>query len=81
MTSSTVSSISESRWEETRTAWPIEAWWRMKVRSHWIPWGSRPLDGSSRMRISGSPSKAVASCSRWRIPIEKPPTRLPATSG
>ena len=51
-TSSTVSSISERRWEETSTACPIEAWWRMKVRSHWMPWGSSPLDGSSRMRIS-----------------------------
>ena len=52
-TSSTVSSISESRWDETSTACPIEAWWRMKVRSHWMPWGSSPLEGSSRMRISG----------------------------
>ncbi len=52
----------------------------MKVRSHWIPCGSRPLEGSSRMRISGSPSRAVASCSRWRMPIENLPTRRRATS-
>ena len=79
-TSSTVSSISDRRWDETSTACPIEAWWRMNVRSHWIPCGSRPLDGSSRMRISGSPSRAVASWSRWRIPRENLPTRRRATS-
>ena len=79
-TSSTVSSISDSRWEETSTAWPSAAWLRMKVRSHWMPWGSRPLAGSSRMRISGSPSSAVASCRRWRMPRENLPTRRRATS-
>ena len=46
----------------------------MKSRSHAMPWGSRPLDGSSRMRTSGSPMRAVASSSRWRMPMEKPPT-------
>ena len=79
-TSSTVSSISERRCEETSTDRPVEAWWRMKVRSHWIPWGSSPLAGSSRMRISGSPRRAVASCSRWRMPRENFPTRRRATS-
>src|SRR5664280_19838 len=52
----------------------------MKVRSHWMPCGSSPLAGSSRMRISGSPSRAVASWRRWRIPSENLPTRRRATS-
>ena len=35
-----------------------------------MPCGSRPLAGSSSMRIRGSPSSAAASARRWRMPIE-----------
>ena len=42
--------------------------------------GSRPFAGSSRMSTGGSPSRAWASASRCRMPSEKPPTRVPATS-
>ena len=41
--------------------------------------GSRPLTGSSRISVRGSPSSAAAMPSRWPMPSEKPPTRLPAT--
>ena len=36
-----------------------------------MPWGSRQLAGSSRMRKSGSPARATAMPRRWRIPREK----------
>src|SRR5664280_319679 len=45
-----------------------------------MPSGSRPLIGSSKMTVSGSPIRAAAMPSRWLMPSEKVPTRLPATS-
>ena len=53
---------------------------RMRFRIHRMPSGSRPLTGSSNIRISGSPSSAAAMPSRWLMPSEKPLDRLPATS-
>jgi ABC-2 type transport system ATP-binding protein len=47
---------------------------------HWIPSGSRPLAGSSRIRICGSASSAAAIPSRWPMPSENCPTRFRATS-
>ena len=44
-----------------------------------MPSGSRPLAGSSRITVAGSPSSAAATPSRWPMPSEKPPTRLRAT--
>ena len=52
---------------------------RSRFRSQRMPSGSRPLDGSSSSRILGSPSSAVASASRWRMPSENPPARSSAT--
>ena len=46
-----------------------------------MPSGSRPLTGSSNIRIAGSPSSAAAMPSRWPMPRENPPARLPATCG
>jgi ABC-2 type transport system ATP-binding protein len=43
---------------------------RIRVRISWIPAASRPFTGSSRMTRSGSPSKAAATPSRCRIPVE-----------
>ena len=45
-----------------------------------MPSGSRPLIGSSNITVSGSPIRAAAMPSRWLMPSEKVPTRLPATS-
>ena len=36
-----------------------------------IPCGSRPFTGSSSTKRSGSPARATAMPSRWRIPSEK----------
>ena len=51
-----------------------------RSRSQRMPCGSRPLSGSSSTRIAGSPSRADASPSRWRIPVENVPTRRSAAS-
>src|SRR6266540_1556921 len=75
---STVWATSARTWLETSTVRPWSAKLRRNPRSQWIPSGSRPLAGSSRTRISGSPSRAVARARRWRIPSEKPPTRRSA---
>ena len=74
-----VPSSSLIRWLETSTARPSAARERRKPRIHTIPSGSMPLNGSSRIRIGGSPSIAAASPSRWRIPSEKPPAFRRAT--
>ena len=52
----------------------------MKLRIQRMPSGSRPLTGSSNIRICGSPSIAAAMPSRCDMPSEKPLIRLPATS-
>ena len=44
------------------------------------PAGSRAEVGSSRISSRGSPTRAQASPSRWVMPLENPPTRLPAQS-
>ena len=72
---STVWATSASRWLETSTVRPSSARPADRPRSQWTPSGSRPLAGSSRIRTSGSPSRAAASPRRWRMPSEKPPTR------
>ena len=74
-TSSTVCSTSESTWLDTSTVRPWVARWRRKPRSQAMPSGSSPFAGSSSTRTSGSPSSAVASCRRWRMPREYPPAR------
>jgi len=51
-----------------------------KVRSQAIPMGSKPLEGSSSTKISGSPSNAVASERRCFIPRENSLTFFGATS-
>ena len=40
------------------------------VRSSWMPCGSRPLVGSSRISRRGCRSSAAARPRRWRMPIE-----------
>src|SRR4029450_12502617 len=78
---STVWATSARTWLETSTVRPWSASWRSKPRSQWTPSGSRPLAGSSRISTWGSPSRAVASPRRWRMPSEKPPTRRRAAPG
>ena len=77
-TSSTVCAASLKTWLESRTVLPPPTRSRSKVRTQRMPCGSSPFSGSSRTRMSGSPSSADASPSRWRMPIEYFPTRRPA---
>src|SRR5207253_727328 len=50
---------------------------RSRTSTTWA--GSRPMVGSSRMRIGGSPSSACARPTRWRYPFESVPMRRRAT--
>ena len=65
---SAISAISASRWLDTKTERPPTAKPFSSARSHWMPCGSRPLAGSSRMRVCGSPSRAAAMPSRCPMP-------------
>jgi hypothetical protein len=80
---STPRASSFSRWEETNTVRPSAARSpsrdRSRSRTQRIPSGSRPLTGSSRMTVAGSPSRAVAMPRRWPRPSEKRPARRPTT--
>ena len=51
-----------------------------RLRIQWMPSGSSPFAGSSRSRVDGSPSSAVAMPSRWPMPSENLPARFRATS-
>ena len=64
--------------DEDRAALGRQALSRSRTQS--TPSGSRPLTGSSRISVAGSPSSAEAMPSRWPMPSEKPPARLRATS-
>ena len=77
---SAVSAISDIRWLETNTVRPSAARSRARVRTQRMPSGSSPLTGSSRTTTGGSPSSATAMPSRWPMPSENLPTRLPATA-
>src|SRR5580704_12254965 len=77
---SAVRAISLIRWLETRTVRPWAAIVRMRVRIQWMPSGSRPLTGSSKMSTAGSPRSAEAMPSRWLMPSDKPFARRLATS-
>ena len=66
MTWSAVSSISFMRWLDTKTVRPSSASLRISVRIQRMPSGSRPLTGSSKSSVAGSPSRAAAMPSRWR---------------
>ncbi len=69
-TSSTVWATSVSRWLETSTVLPSLASDRSRPRIQRMPSGSSPFSGSSRMSTPGSPSRAPARLSRWRMPSE-----------
>ncbi len=69
---SAVSAISLIRCEETKMVRPSAASAFIRLRIQWMPSGSRPLTGSSNIRISGSPSRAEAMPRRWPMPREKP---------
>ncbi len=77
---SAVSAISLIRWEETKTVRPSAASAFIRLRTHRMPSGSRPLTGSSKSSTWGSPSSAAAMPSRCPMPREKPFDRLRATS-
>ena len=72
--------VSFIRWLETRTVRPSRARRRSKWRIQTMPSGSRPLVGSSSMRTGGSPRRAAAMPSRWRMPSEKVLMRRCATA-
>ncbi len=69
---SAVSAISLIRWLETKTVRPSAASDFIRFRTQRMPSGSRPLTGSSNIRMRGSPSSAPAMPSRCPMPIEKP---------
>jgi len=69
-TRSTLWATSASRWLDTSTVPPSSAKLRSKRRNHCTPAGSMPLAGSSKTRSVGSPRRAPATPSRWRIPSE-----------
>ena len=77
---SAVRAISFIRCEETNTVLPSAARSRSSARIQRMPSVSRPLTGSSRITVWGSPSSAAAMPSRWPMPREKPPARRRATS-
>jgi hypothetical protein len=73
---SQVFSTSSSRCEEMNTVRPsCSTIARIIWRNSWMPPGSSPLVGSSRISSSGSASRQRATPSRWRMPIEYFPTR------
>lgn len=69
-----VRAISLIRWEETSTVRPSAARDLSRVRIQSTPSGSRPLTGSSRMTVAGSPRSAAAMPRRCPMPREKPLT-------
>ena len=75
-----VRAISLIRWLEISTVRPSAARLFSRLRIHRMPSGSSPLTGSSRIRVAGSPSRVAAMPSRWPMPSENAPARLPATS-
>ena len=72
---SAVTAISFIRCEDTKTVRPSAARLRSSDRTQRMPSVSRPLSGSSRMTVRGSPSRAVAMLSRWPMPRENRPAR------
>src|ERR1700684_915927 len=76
---SAVRAISLIRWLEISTVRPSAACARMRVRTQWMPSGSRPFTGSSKMSTAGSPRSAEAMPSRWLMPSDKPFARRLAT--
>ena len=77
---SAVTAISLIRCEDTKTVLPSAASAFIRFRIHSTPSGSSPFTGSSRIRISGSPSSAAAMPRRCPMPSENPPARRPAAS-
>ncbi|SCE18736.1 hypothetical protein GA0115243_108160 [Streptomyces sp. ScaeMP-e83] len=77
---SAVRAISLMRWDETKTVRPSAASVFIRLRTQWMPSGSRPLTGSSKSSTCGSPSSAAAIPSRCPMPREKPLERRLATS-
>src|SRR6478735_897899 len=77
---SAVCAISLIRWLERNTVRPCPARYRTRLRTHTTPSGSRPLTGSSRMSVCGSPSRAAAIPRRWPMPSENPPAFFRATA-
>ncbi len=75
-----VSAISLMRCDDTKIVRPSAASALSRLRIHKMPSGSSPFTGSSRINVPGSPSNADAMPSRWPMPSENPPARLPATS-
>ena len=66
-------STSGRTWLERKIVVPSAARPAISSRTSTTPFGSRPFVGSSRITRSGRPINAVASASRWRIPVENPP--------
>ena len=74
-----VCAISLIRCEETKTVLPCAASSRSIPRIHRMPSTSRPLTGSSRTTVAGSPSSAAAMPSRCAMPSENLPAGRRAT--
>ena len=74
-------SASSRYWVVRKTVIP-SSWASLATSSHSAArlWGSRPVVGSSRNRIRGSCTSAMARSNRRFIPPEYPPTRRSAAS-
>src|SRR6202521_2059362 len=77
-TRSQICSTSPRRWLDRSTVRPPWAMSVISLRISAMPWGSRPLLGSSRMRRSGSLSSAPATPIRCFMPVEYVPNFRPA---
>jgi len=64
-----VFSISDIRWLDTKIVRPSAASAFIRFLIHRMPSGSRPLTGSSNIRMAGSPSSAAAMPSRCPMPM------------
>ncbi|CAN5156046.1 hypothetical protein BH24ACT10_BH24ACT10_06750 [soil metagenome] len=79
-TRSAIRSTSARMCEDTSTVRPCSPSRRMRSTSARRCAGSRPLSGSSMSSTSGSCTRACASRTRCRIPLEKPATRRSAAA-
>ena len=70
-------SISASRWLDRKMVVPPGLSASSSSRISWMPCGSRPLVGSSRMSSRGRRISAAARPSRWRMPERVRPGRPP----
>ena len=73
-------SASSRRWVVRKIVTPLRLSETINAWTSRAAAGSRPAVGSSRNRISGSLSSALARATRWRSPLDRAPQTSPARS-